>query len=98
MSWSFGAIVQRGEGDVDVEAQVTEAADAHFAALAEQGTERTPETDDQVDAAVRAIGVLVSAVGTNGELQVNLSGHSNPGHGKQEGYGNELISVSLAER
>lgn len=98
MSWSFNATVQRGDGDADVEAQVQEAADKHFAALLEQGTETLPETNDQVEAAVRAVGVLVSAVGTTGELQVNLSGHSNPAHGKVEGYGNESIAVSLTER
>jgi alanine dehydrogenase len=90
MSWNFSATVTRA----DLEEQLRETAKVYF----EQFSEVMPSTDDQVATAIQAAELIAQAVGTDGELMINLSGHSNPDHGKAEGYGNEVISVSVSEK
>ncbi|HEV8419946.1 MAG TPA: hypothetical protein VGR13_01180 [Actinomycetota bacterium] len=90
MSWSFSATVTRE----DLEEQLRETARGYF----KQFAEVMASTDDQVATAIEAAKAIAEAVGTDGDLFINLSGHSNPGHGKAEGYGNELISVSVSEK
>lgn len=54
------------------------------------------EQTEQVEATLRAIEILASAVGRPGDkVMVTTSGHTNPGHGPRAGWANETITVTV---
>lgn len=97
MSWSFTARSVPAD-PARAEAQIRGAANAALYS-GEAGEKVAGETIDQVGQAItRALSLIASgAIGTEGPWQVTCSGHSNPGHGRRDGYANEFVQVHVSE-
>lgn len=54
-----------------------------------------PAMDEQFDAALAAASSGMTRVVGDGNINVTLSGHANPGHRPRQGFANDLVTVSV---
>jgi len=52
--------------------------------------------DEQFDAALAAASSGLCNIVGDGNINVTLSGHANPGHRPRAGYANDLVTVSVS--
>lgn len=96
MSWSFGLTVH-GDAVAHARSALDAAADNFANDQQTYGNTITEETSDQITAAMKAAEILLAAEGSSNAPEINivLSGHSNPGHKPAAGTSHEFIQVNI---
>lgn len=94
MSWSFSAQVGAEEDPRDKLSTARSEADPASSAAAYGA--RT-ETDEAINAAIEAAAGVILAVRGGLAVNVQLSGHSNPGHQPVAGWSNDLVNINVSQ-
>jgi hypothetical protein len=92
MSWTV-QLTDLDPGNVE---EAAERAYADFKARYSDADEVFPAMDEQFDAAqIAARALLQGKVVGEGNINVSLSGHANPGHKPRQGWSNDMVTVSV---
>jgi hypothetical protein len=94
MSYSFSLQVRQDGGTIaaDVAAKGIETIEKLSGPV-------RPEMDEHIKAIAGAVEDIVAsgALGDEALVNVNISGHAEPGHKKREGWSQDTISISLSQ-